>query len=61
MPEPTPPPAPPAHRQAVPGPVLVMGTGSIGGWVGGRLAAAGVPVVLWWPARACGPRCRPMG
>lgn len=28
----------------VPGPVLVMGTGAVGGWVGGRLAAAGVPV-----------------
>ena len=29
---------------AAPGPVLVMGTGAVGGWVGGRLAAAGVPV-----------------
>lgn len=27
-----------------PGPVLVMGTGAVGGWVGGRLAAAGVSV-----------------
>jgi len=27
-----------------PGPVIVMGAGSIGGWVGGRLAAAGVEV-----------------
>jgi 2-dehydropantoate 2-reductase len=27
-----------------PGPVLVMGAGAIGGWVGGSLAAAGVPV-----------------
>ena len=27
-------------------PVLVMGTGIIGGWLGGRLAAAGVPVMM---------------
>lgn len=38
MPTPQPPPAPPA------GPVLVMGAGAIGCFVGGRLAAAGVPV-----------------
>ena len=33
------------HSAAVE-PVLVMGAGSIGGWLGGRLAAAGVPVVM---------------
>jgi 2-dehydropantoate 2-reductase len=32
--------------RAVPGPVLVMGVGAVGGWVGGRLAAAGVPVTM---------------
>ena len=35
------------NDQALPdGGVLVMGTGSVGGWLGGRLAAAGVPVQL---------------
>lgn len=29
---------------SIPGPILVMGTGAVGGWVGGRLAASGVPV-----------------
>jgi 2-dehydropantoate 2-reductase len=29
-----------------PGPVLVMGAGSVGGWVGGRLQAAGVAVAF---------------
>lgn len=29
---------------SVPGSVLIMGTGAVGGWIGGRLAAAGVPV-----------------
>ena len=33
-----------AARDGVPGPVLVMGTGAIGGWVGGALAAAGAEV-----------------
>ena len=31
---------------AVPGEVLVMGAGTIGCYLGGRLAAAGVPVTL---------------
>jgi 2-dehydropantoate 2-reductase len=34
----------PAFRPIAPGPVLVMGAGAIGLWLGGRLAAAGVPV-----------------
>lgn len=37
----------PASQQAVaPGPVLVMGAGSIGGWLGGRLQSAGADVHL---------------
>lgn len=31
---------------AAPDPVLVMGAGSVGGWLGGRLVAADVPVVM---------------
>jgi 2-dehydropantoate 2-reductase len=31
---------------SAPGPVLVMGAGAVGGWVGGRLAAAGVQVTM---------------
>lgn len=34
----------PGGTLAAPGPVLVMGAGSVGGWIGGRLQAAGVPV-----------------
>ncbi len=32
------------HAAPAPGPVLVMGAGSVGGWVGGMLAAAGLNV-----------------
>ncbi|MEK8049029.1 2-dehydropantoate 2-reductase [Ideonella sp. DXS22W] len=37
---------PPALGPDACDPVLVMGAGSIGGWLGGRLAAADVPVVM---------------
>jgi 2-dehydropantoate 2-reductase len=34
------------HTAAVPGPVLVMGAGAVGCWIGGGLAATGVPVTF---------------
>ncbi|MDT7835650.1 2-dehydropantoate 2-reductase [Aquabacterium sp. OR-4] len=36
----------PGRRPTADDPVLVMGAGSIGAWLGGRLAAADVPVVM---------------
>lgn len=39
---------------AAPGPVLVMGAGAVGCWIGGCLAAAGVPVTFVGRARVLG-------
>lgn len=42
------------HRPCAPGPVLVMGAGAIGCWLGGRLRAAGVDVTLVGRPRVLG-------
>src|SRR5262245_40099117 len=39
---------------APPGPVLVMGAGAVGCWIGGCLAAAGVPVTFVGRPRVLG-------
>ena len=57
------PPAPAKPAPAGPGAVLVMGAGSMGGWLGGRLQAAGARVLSMQTASAMprSPRPPPPG